>query len=81
MSVATEEAIAGRPIAVIGSGTLGRRIALMASTRGAEVCLFDHHQGSLEAGLTYVTETLPAVVASIPGATAGRVRGETDLAW
>jgi 3-hydroxybutyryl-CoA dehydrogenase len=80
MSVATEEEIAGRPIAVIGSGTLGRRIALMASTRGGEVCLFDHHQRSLEAGLTYVTETLPAVVASIPGAVAGRVRGETDLA-
>src|SRR6202789_658396 len=80
MSVATEEEIAGRPIAVIGSGTLGRRIALMASTRGGEVCLFDHHQRSLEAGLAYVTETLPAVVASIPGAVAGRVRGETDLA-
>src|SRR6202044_441546 len=81
MSVTTEEEIAGRPIAVIGSGTLGRRIALMASTRGGEVCLFDHHQRSLEAGLTYVTETLPAVVASIPGAVSGRVRGETDLAF
>ena len=80
MSVTTEEEIAGRPIAVIGSGTLGRRIALMASTRGGEVYLFDPHQRSLEAGLTYVTETLPAVVASIPGATAGRVRGEMDLA-
>jgi 3-hydroxyacyl-CoA dehydrogenase, NAD binding domain len=51
----------------------------MASTRGGEVCLFDPHQRSLDAGLTYVTETLPAVVASFQGATAGRVRGETDL--
>ncbi len=37
MSVVNAEEIAGRPIAVIGCGTLGRRIALMASTRGGEV--------------------------------------------
>lgn len=80
MSVPTAEEIARRPMAVIGSGTLGRRIALMASTRGGEVRIFDTQQRSLEEGLNYVTETLPAVVASIPGAAAGRLRGETDLA-
>ncbi len=72
--------IADRPITVIGCGTLGRRIALMASTRAGEVRLFDTHQPSLDEGLKYVAETLPAVIASIPGAVAGRVRGETDLA-
>jgi 3-hydroxybutyryl-CoA dehydrogenase len=72
--------IADRPITVIGCGTLGRRIALMASTRAGEVRLFDTQHHSLDDGLKYVTETLPAVIASIPGAVAGRVRGETDLA-
>jgi 3-hydroxybutyryl-CoA dehydrogenase len=72
--------IADRPITVIGCGTLGRRIALMASTRGGEVRLFDTQHHSLDEGLKYVTETLPAVVASMPGTVAGRVRGETDLA-
>src|ERR1700728_272005 len=72
--------IADRPITVIGCGTLGRRIALMASTRGGEVRIFDTQHHSLDEGLKYVTETLPVVVASIPGAIAGHVRGETDLA-
>ena len=30
-----------RPIAILGAGTLGRRIALMMATRGAEVRLYD----------------------------------------
>jgi 3-hydroxybutyryl-CoA dehydrogenase len=80
MNVPTAEEIARRPIAVIGSGTLGRRIALMASTRGGEVRIFDTQERSLEEGLNYVTETQPAILASTPGAAAGRVRGEMDLA-
>jgi 3-hydroxybutyryl-CoA dehydrogenase len=80
MSAIMADEIADRPITVIGCGTLGRRIALMASTRGGEVRIFDTQHHSLEEGLKYVTETLPAVVASIPGAVAGRLRGETDLA-
>jgi 3-hydroxybutyryl-CoA dehydrogenase len=80
MSATKAEEIAGRPIAVIGGGTLGRRIALMASTRGGEVRIFDPHQHSLDEGLKYVAKALPAVVASIPGAVAGHVSGETELA-
>jgi 3-hydroxybutyryl-CoA dehydrogenase len=80
MSEWMADKIADRPITVIGCGTLGRRIALMASTRGGEVRLFDTQRHSLDEGLKYVTETFPAVVGSIPGAVAGRVRGETDLA-
>jgi 3-hydroxybutyryl-CoA dehydrogenase len=80
MSATLAEEIAGRPITVIGGGTLGRRIALMASTRGGEVRIFDTHHRSLEEALKYVTEALPAVVASLPGAIAGHVRPETDLA-
>jgi 3-hydroxybutyryl-CoA dehydrogenase len=80
MSEWMAEKISGRPITVIGCGTLGRRIALMASTRGGEVRIFDPQHRSLDEGLKYVTETLPAVIASIPGAVAGRVRPETNLA-
>jgi 3-hydroxybutyryl-CoA dehydrogenase len=80
MSEWMADEIAGRPITVIGCGTLGRRIALMASTQGGEVRIFDTQHHSLDEGLKYVTETLPAVVASIPGAVAGHVRGEADLA-
>src|ERR1700722_13191544 len=80
MSTIMADEIAGRPITVIGCGTLGRRIALMASTQGGEVRIFDTQHQSLDEGLKYVTETLPAVVASIPGAIAGHVRGETDMA-
>jgi 3-hydroxybutyryl-CoA dehydrogenase len=80
MSGMMADEIADRPITVIGCGTLGRRIALMASTQGGEVRIFDTQHQSLEEGLKYVTEGLPAVVASVPGGAAGRVRGETDLA-
>jgi 3-hydroxybutyryl-CoA dehydrogenase len=80
MSAIMPDEIAGRPITVIGCGTLGRRIALMASTQAGEVRIFDTQHHSLDEGLKYVTETLPAIVASIPGAVAGSVRGETDLA-
>ncbi|HFF8809474.1 TPA: 3-hydroxyacyl-CoA dehydrogenase NAD-binding domain-containing protein [Klebsiella pneumoniae] len=41
MSFILPENITDRPIAVIGAGTLGRRIALMMATRGAEVHLID----------------------------------------
>jgi 3-hydroxybutyryl-CoA dehydrogenase len=80
MSAPKAEEITGRPIAVIGCGTLGRRIALMAGTREGEVRIFDQDHRSLDDGLKYVGEALPALVASIPGAVAGQVRPATDLA-
>ncbi len=67
MNLAKSEDIAVRPIAVIGRGTLGRRIALMASTRGGEVRIFDTQERSLEQGLNFVTETLPAIVHRLQG--------------
>src|ERR1700677_3742513 len=80
MSVTKTEEITGRPIAVIGCGTLGRRVALMASTRGGEVRIYDQHQHCLDEGLEYMTEKLPVVLASIPGAVAGLVGGKSELA-
>ena len=40
--------VARRPVAVIGAGTLGRRIALMLATRGGEVRLDSAQAGKLE---------------------------------
>jgi 3-hydroxybutyryl-CoA dehydrogenase len=72
--------IQSRPIAVIGSGTLGRRIALMMSTQGGEVRLYDKAQHSLEEGVRFVEETLPAILPSIPNSRAARVTGIGELA-
>ena len=55
-----------RPIAVLGAGTLGRRIALMFSTRGGVVRLFDASADSLAAARAYVEEELPAVLSTVP---------------
>ena len=72
--------ILSRPIAVIGSGTLGRRIALMMSTQGGEVRLHDSAQHSLEQGLRFIEETLPAILPSIPNSRAAQVTGTSELA-
>src|ERR1700757_3134635 len=44
MKYSIPQGIDHRPIAVIGAGTLGRRIALMMSTQGGEVRIFDKMQ-------------------------------------
>ncbi len=52
----------GRPIAVIGAGTLGRRIAAMLAGHGAEVRLFDISEQQLRDAAAYahaVIKTLP----------------------
>ena len=60
------ENIAERPVTVIGAGTLGRRIALMMSTQGAEVRMCDSNPSTLEAAQKYIEETLPTVLSSVP---------------
>ena len=54
------ENIATRPIAILGAGTLGRRIALMLATRGAEVRLFSRGATTREEGIAFAKEHLPA---------------------
>ena len=80
MTFSVSEDIESRPIAVIGSGTLGRRIALMMSTQGGEVRLHDQSQHSLEEGVRFVEETLPMVLPSIPNSRAAQVTGTGELA-
>lgn len=58
---------------MLGGGTLGRRIALMMATRGAEVRLYARSAGTREAGVAYAREQLPALLASLPGSQAGTI--------
>src|SRR5262245_30785705 len=59
--------------AVIGSGTLGSRIALMLASSGGEVRLYDLNADQLEVARRYVEAELPRVVAGRPGALPGRL--------
>jgi 3-hydroxybutyryl-CoA dehydrogenase len=59
----TFEDIKNRPVAVIGAGTLGRRIALMFASRGGTVRISAPRAQQRAAAVDYVTETLPKVLA------------------
>ena len=71
---------ASRPVAVIGAGTLGRRIALMFAAHGAEVKIHDLAEAQRDAALDYVTNSLPALSDRLTGVVPGRVSAEADLA-
>ena len=51
-------------MAVIGAGTLGRRIALMFATRGGTVRIYARRAEQRTEATQYVTETLPNVLAA-----------------
>jgi 3-hydroxybutyryl-CoA dehydrogenase len=57
--------------AVIGSGTMGSRIALMLASSGGEVRLYDPNADQLEVARRYVEAELPRVVAGRSGALPG----------
>ncbi|KDQ12139.1 hypothetical protein BOTBODRAFT_176663 [Botryobasidium botryosum FD-172 SS1] len=54
--------LAGRPFAILGAGTLGRRIALMWLTQGETVHIFDSNPRALQDATTYVSENLETVI-------------------
>ncbi|MEU3964744.1 3-hydroxyacyl-CoA dehydrogenase NAD-binding domain-containing protein [Streptomyces buecherae] len=72
--------IKNRPVAVIGAGTLGRRIALMFATRGGLVRIFDKSHEAGEAARAYVEEHVAEVAAGIDGGEPGRVAVTDDMA-
>jgi 3-hydroxybutyryl-CoA dehydrogenase len=80
MTFKLPENIATRPIAILGAGTLGRRIALMLATRGAEVRLYARSAETRDAGVAFAKEQLPAVLATLPGSKAGNIVGVADMA-
>jgi 3-hydroxybutyryl-CoA dehydrogenase len=80
MTFRLPENIATRPITILGAGTLGRRIALMLATRGAEVRLYARSAATRDAGVAFAREQLPAVLAKLPGSKAGTIVGVGDKA-
>ena len=75
----TFEAIQNRPVAVIGAGTLGRRVALMFATRGGTVRIYARRAEQRAEATQYVTQTLPAVVANRGSGLVGNVTGSGSL--
>src|SRR6266496_3106393 len=72
--------ISSRPVAVVGAGTLGRRIALMFATQGGQVRIFDTAAARASA-VAYVEQQLPSVIETVViGGTAGTVLASDDLA-
>ena len=68
-----------RPVAVIGAGTLGRRIALMFAAHGAEVQIYDPAEQQRRAAVAYVSDTLPALTDQLSGAVAGHISATADV--
>jgi 3-hydroxybutyryl-CoA dehydrogenase len=76
----TFEDIRNRPVAVIGAGTLGRRIALMFASRGGTARIYARRAEQLAAATQYVTETLPNVLQDRGFGEPGVVTATTSLA-
>jgi 3-hydroxybutyryl-CoA dehydrogenase len=58
----TFEDIRNRPVAVIGAGTLGQRIALMFASRGGTVRIYARRDEQLAAANLFVADNLPRVI-------------------
>jgi 3-hydroxybutyryl-CoA dehydrogenase len=75
----TFEDIRNRPVAVIGAGTLGRRIALMLASRGGTVRAYARRAEQRAAATQYVTENLPKLVADRGFGEVGVAMGAASL--
>jgi len=80
MSFTVPTDYANRPVAVIGAGTLGRRIALIFAAHGAQVTIYDLAKAQRDAAIGYVTAELPALAERLADVTPGQVAAEADLA-
>ena len=80
MSFTAPTDYASRPVAVIGAGTLGRRIALIFAAHGAQVTIYDLAETQRDAAIDYVTQELPVLADQLTGVSPGQVRAEADLA-
>lgn len=68
-----------RPLAVIGGGTLGRRIALMLALHGAQVRIYDTDATTAEAAAAFIDARRPETARLIGGTTEGEIVATTDL--
>jgi 3-hydroxybutyryl-CoA dehydrogenase len=71
--------IENRPIAVLGAGTLGRRIALTYATRGGLVRLYDISEAPLNDAKKFIEQRLPALLESRPDSKPATLEYVTDL--
>jgi 3-hydroxybutyryl-CoA dehydrogenase len=71
---------ASRPVAVIGAGTLGRRIGLMFAAHGADVKIYDLAEVQRHAAVDYVSQNLPALVNQLSDVVPGKISAQADLA-
>jgi 3-hydroxybutyryl-CoA dehydrogenase len=67
-------------MAVIGAGTLGRRIALMFAAHGAAVRIHDLAEAQRHAAVEYVSQNLSGLTDGLTGVVPGRVSAEADIA-
>lgn len=68
-----------RPIAVLGAGTLGRRIALMFATQGGIVRVCDQSEAQRNEAVAYIDAQLPAVIDGLPGGTPATLETTAEL--
>ncbi|MEU1019684.1 3-hydroxyacyl-CoA dehydrogenase family protein [Streptomyces sp. NPDC005900] len=78
MAFTLPTAIESRPVAVIGGGTLGRRIALMFATRGGDVRIYDPSRAVGEQAAAFVAEHVADVAATVDGGRPGRASAHTE---
>jgi 3-hydroxybutyryl-CoA dehydrogenase len=71
---------ARRPVAIIGAGTLGRRIALMFAARGADVRIHDLAEPQRQAAVEYVSQNLPGLAGGLTGVVPGLISADADIA-
>lgn len=75
----TFDDIRNRPVAVIGAGTLGRRIALMFASRGGSVRIYARRAEQLADAKQYVAESLPQLVSDRGFGEVGIATGTSSL--
>lgn len=75
----TFDDIQNRPVAVIGAGTLGRRIALMFASRGGTVRIYARRAEQLAEATEYVAESLPQLVSDRGFGEVGIATGTSSL--
>jgi 3-hydroxybutyryl-CoA dehydrogenase len=75
----TFEDVQNRPVAVIGAGTLGRRIALMFASRGGTVRIYARRAEQLADATQYVTDSLPQLLSDRGFGEVGIATGTTSL--
>lgn len=70
----------GRPIAVLGAGTLGRRIALMFASQGGTVRVCDRSADQRDDAAEYIQKRLPRLLESITDSAPADLELTEDLA-